>query len=80
MPANIKNCIEFSCPWYNVGQRERLFPQLTLCVEKRHACFVPEGLDRVRINRSFATLGRHNDDFGLVFEDIIRVGEFRLVM
>lgn len=60
MPADIKNSIEFSRlrPRHNVRQLDRLLPQPTLRVEKRHARFVlAEGLDRVRIHGRYAALG-----------------------
>lgn len=81
MSTNVENRIKLARPREDIRQLDCLLPErLVLVQELGRQRIALEHLDGVGVQRSFTTVGRGDDQLGLVFEDGVGMGEFGLVV
>lgn len=79
MPANVENSIELGHLWQQIGQFLGLSPEwLVFLQELDRNGVVFECFNRSSIQRSFTSVGRRDDQFGLIFQDVKWMGKLWL--
>lgn len=80
MTADVENGVEFCDPRQDIGQLLSVGPERLVLVQKLDGKRVAfEHLDRARVERRFAAIGRRDNQLNLVFQDGIWMGKFRLL-
>lgn len=79
MTTDVEESVEFTSPGQHITQLDRVLPQILAVLEEVGADgVVLEHLDGAGVEWGLASLGRGNDQLGLVFQDMVGVGEFGL--
>lgn len=78
MTTDVEHGSEFSHLGQDVAELDGVGPELLVLEEVGAEGVVLEALDRAGVEGSETTLGRRDHDLGLVLEDMVGVGEFRL--